>query len=165
MSVLSAPLASSVLMGLGATLVFDLWGLFVKVVFRVKPANICLVGRWIRHMPAGVFRHANIATSPGKRLECAVGWIAHYLIGVSFALVFVAILGEGWIHHPTLFPAVGFGVVTVIAPLFIMQPAMGLGFAASRAPDPTLARLRSLLNHVAFGAGLFVSALLINVVG
>jgi hypothetical protein len=49
----------------------------------------------------------------------------------------------------------------VAAPLFVMQPAMGMGIAASKTPNPATARLRSLVVHAAFGVGLYVSALLL----
>lgn len=150
-------------MGLGATLTFDLWGLFLKLTFQLAPSNICLVGRWLRYMPEGTFRHANIAQTLRRPAECALGWIAHYLIGMAFASTFVALVGAGWLQHPTLAPAVAFGLVTVVAPFFVMQPLMGLGLAASKAPNPTLARVRTLLNHLAFGAGLYWVAWLVKV--
>lgn len=43
-----------------------------------------------------------------------------------------------------------------------MQPSFGLGLASSKAPNPTQARLRSLMSHAVFGAGLYVSALALN---
>lgn len=148
----------ALLIGVGATLTFDLWGLFLKSAFKIAPSNICLVGRWISYMPEGIFRHASIASSPQKTAECAVGWGAHYTIGVTFALAFGAWAGNDWFQHPTLFPAFLFGVVTVLAPFFIMQPAFGLGFAASKTSNPTQARIRSLMNHTAFGVGLYLFA-------
>lgn len=150
----------SILIGIGATLTFDLWGLFLKRAFNTPPSNICLVGRWLRYMPEGTFRHSNIATSPPKRAECTVGWIAHYIIGITFATSFVAMVGRAWLLHPTLIPALAFGIVTVFAPFFIMQPSFGLGFAASKTPNPLQARLRSLMNHAAFGLGLYFFGLL-----
>jgi hypothetical protein len=39
-----------------------------------------------------------------------------------------------------------------------MQPSLGLGVAASRTPNPTQARLKSLVTHIVFGVGLYVSA-------
>lgn len=155
--------ATALIMGLGATLCFDLWGLALKWTLGIPPSNICLVGRWMCGMPKGAFRHANIAASPPLRAECAVGWIAHYLIGITFALAFAALAGHGWLEHPTPLPAVLFGVLTVAAPFCIMQPAFGLGIAASKSPHPAQARLRSLLNHAAFGVGLYLFALLANV--
>ncbi len=155
-------LIKSILIGLGATLMFDLWGLFLKRAFKIAPANICLVGRWLGYMPEGTFTHASINATPPKRAECRIGWIAHYLIGVSFAGAFVIIAGTDWLLYPRLIPAVVFGVVTVLAPFFIMQPAFGFGVAASKAPNPAQARVRSLMNHAAFGVGLYVFAWLIN---
>lgn len=159
---LALPIFSAILIGLGATLTFDLWGQLLKHAFNITPSNICLVGRWLCYMPEGAFKHTTIASSPHKRGECTVGWIAHYLIGITFAIVFVALVGDTWLQHPTLIPALVFGVVTVVAPFAVLQPAFGFGFAASKTPHPAQARVRSLLNHAAFGAGLYLSALLMN---
>jgi hypothetical protein len=109
-------------------------------------------------MPEGTFMHANIANASQKRFECTVGWIAHYVIGAVYALALVALVSGGWLAHPTLLPALLFGVGTVLVPFLLMQPSFGLGIAASRAPNPTQARLRSLMAHTAFGVGLYVSA-------
>jgi hypothetical protein len=55
-------------------------------------------------------------------------------------------------------PALLYGIGTVVFPFFIMQPSLGLGSAASRTPNPTQARLKSLLTHTVFGVGLYVCA-------
>lgn len=153
---------SAVLMGLGATFTFDLWALFLKHAFKITPSNICLVGRWLRYMPEGIIKHSNIGSAPRKSAECTVGWIAHYMIGITFAITFLMFAGSNWLQHPTPIPAIAFGIVTVLAPFFIMQPLFGLGFAASKTPNPAQARLRSLMNHIAFGAGLYFFAWLVN---
>jgi hypothetical protein len=162
MNTLVISLLSAVLIGLGATLTFDLWGLFLKRTFKITPSNICLVGRWLRYMPAGTFTHSNIISTPPKSAECTVGWIAHYLIGITFASAFVALVGSSWLQHPTPLPAIVFGAATVLAPFCLMQPAMGLGFAADRTANPGQARLRSLMNHIAFGVGLYLFGWLVN---
>jgi hypothetical protein len=162
MNNLALALISAIFLGLGATLTFDLCALFLKYAFKITPSNICLVGRWLRYMPERVFTHSNIAATPPKSAECAVGWIAHYLIGCTFAIAFVALVGNNWLQHPALMPAVVFGVVTVLAPFVIMQPSFGLGLAASKTPNPMVARVRSLMNHTAFGVGLYLFGLLAN---
>jgi hypothetical protein len=148
----------AVVVGLGATLFMDVWGAFLTRAFRIPPAHYCLVGRWLCQMPEGTFMHASIAVAPQKRAECAVGWIAHYVIGAVYALVLVAIVSDRWLAQATLFPAMMFGIGSVLVPYLIMQPSFGLGIAASRTPQPTQARLRSLMARTAFGVGLYASA-------
>jgi hypothetical protein len=150
---------AAIAVGVGATLVMDLWNLCLKHAFSISSLNYCLLGRWLRHMPEGTIRHASIAAAPHKSLECTVGWIAHYSIGVVFALVFVALASDDWLARPTVLPAVLYGIATVVFPFFIMQPSFGLGIAASRTPNPSHARLKSLATHTTFGVGLYVCAL------
>jgi hypothetical protein len=149
---------AAVVVGLGATLFMDVLALFLNRVFNIPLANYCLVGRWLRHMPEGTFTHASIAAAPKKSSECTVGWIAHYVIGTVYALVLVAFVSGSWLARPTLFPAMLFGIGSVLVPYLIMQPSFGLGIAASRTPNPTQARLRSLVAHTGFGVGLYVCA-------
>jgi hypothetical protein len=70
----------------------------------------------------------------------------------------VGVGGMAWLSAPTLLPALAVGMVTVIAPLFVMQPAMGAGVASSRTPAPVKNCLRSVVNHAVFGAGLYLAA-------
>ena len=159
MSIEATHILGAIAVGIGATLVMDLWNLFLKRAFSIPSLNYCLLGRWLRHMPAGTFRHASIAAAPRKPLECAVGWVAHYTIGVTLALVFVGLASGDWLARPTVLPALLFGVATVVFPLFVLQPSLGLGVASSRTPNPTRARLKSLATHIVFGVGLYVCAL------
>lgn len=145
-----------ILIGIGATLTFDLWGLFLKYAFKVAPSNFCFVGRWVLYMPNGIFTHSNIGSMPPKKAECTVGWITHYSIGIVFAAMFIALTGKDWLQHPSLISAILFGVITILAPFFIMQPALGSGIAASKTSNPAQARLRSLMNHIVFGFGLYI---------
>ncbi|HET9637053.1 MAG TPA: DUF2938 domain-containing protein [Gemmatimonadaceae bacterium] len=149
----------AIAIGVGATVLMDLWNLFLKRAFGIPSLNYCLLGRWVRHMPDGTFRHASIAKAPAKKFECQVGWLSHYTIGVTLTIVFVAIVSDRWLAQPTLAPALVYGVATVIFPMFVMQPSLGLGIASSRTPNPTRARLKSLATHLIFGIGLYVTAL------
>lgn len=154
-----AHILGGVVVGAGATLVQDLWNLFLKRAFGVPSLDVCLLGRWLCHMPAGTFKHQRIAAAPPKAGECAVGTIAHYTIGVAFAMVLVLFTSGEWLVRPTVSPALLVALVTLVFPLFLMQPALGLGIASSRAPHPARARLKSLMSHVAFGLGLYLCAL------
>src|SRR5688500_7187709 len=96
---------SAVVIGIGATVVMDLWNLFLKRTFGIPSLDYCLLGRWLLHMPSGRFRHASIAAAAQKSSECTVGWVAHYSIGIAFALGFVVLASGGWLCRPTLRPA------------------------------------------------------------
>jgi len=159
MSIEASRILGAIAIGLGATLLMDLWNLFLKRTFGIPSLDYRLLGRWLRHMPGGTLRHASIAAAPGKPFECAVGWIAHYTIGVVFALVFVVLAPGDWLARPTALPALLYGIGTVVFPFFVLQPSFGLGIAASRTPKPAQARMKSLVTHTVFGVGLYVCAL------
>lgn len=154
----------TVVIGTGATLAMDLWNLFLKRVFSIPSLNYCFLGRWFSHMPSGAFRHEKISASEKKPFECAIGRVAHYTIGMALALGFILLASGDWLAHPTLLPALLYGFGTVVFPLFIMQPSLGLGIASSRTPKPTHAKLKSFATHTVFGAGLFISALAMSYV-
>jgi hypothetical protein len=146
-----------VVIGTGATLVMDAWMLFRSRVLRIPAQGYGLVGRWLAGLARGRFRHERIAASPVVRGELLIGWVAHYLIGIAFAGVLLALWGIDWARHPTLAPALIVGVGTALAPFLVMQPGMGAGFFASRTPRPNAARLQTLVTHAVFGLGLYAA--------
>jgi hypothetical protein len=145
-------ISATLVTGIVATLLTDLWALARRRLFGIPLPNYGFVGRWIAHMPRGRFRHESIAAATPARGEGIVGWSAHYLIGIAFAFLLP--------QQPALAPALLVGIATVAAPFFIMQPAMGAGIAAGRAPRPNIARLQSLVTHGIFGLGLYAGALI-----
>ena len=153
-------IGGALFVGIGAALIMDVWNLFLQRTFQIASLNYCLVGRWLSHMPLGTFTHTRIATAAERPAECVVGWTAHFLIGIAFALVPVGLTAGAWLDHPSLIPALLVGIGTVLIPYFVVQPALGLGIASANAPQPTQARLKSLMTHTAFGLGLYLSALL-----
>jgi hypothetical protein len=155
-------IARVAVIGAGATLVLDAWNAALKRFFGIPSLSLGMLGRWFGHFPRGRFIHDSIAAAspiPGERV---IGWIAHYAIGITWAGVLVAIWGLDWARHPTLLPALIVGLGTVVAPFFIMQPAMGNGILASKTPRPNAARVKSLLSHTVYGIGLYLSAWFAN---
>jgi hypothetical protein len=146
-----------VLIGIAGTAVMDAW-LFALGRLGVPTTDWRLVGRWVAHMQQGRFAHASIAQAPAVRLELALGWLTHYTVGIAYALALVAFAGAAWLRHPAVLPALAFGLASVVMPLFVMQPAMGAGFAASKTAAPWRNRLRALANHGVFGLGLYIGA-------
>jgi hypothetical protein len=145
------------LIGIGATMVMDAWLLLLKRL-QVATLDFALLGRWIGHMPRGRWAHESIARAAPVRGERALGWALHYITGVAFAGLPVALFGMAWTRSPSLLQALGVGLGTAVVPLFVMQPALGAGVAASRTAMPLKNCLRSLATHAVFGVGLYLSA-------
>lgn len=146
-----------VLTGVGATMIMDSWSALLKSM-GMPTLNYALVGRWVGYLFHGQLIHDGIGKSSPIQGEARLGWALHYVVGLVFAALLVVIVGEEWLIYPTIMPAVVFGIVTVAFPLFIMQPGMGAGIAASKTATPVSNCLRSLITHTVFGLGLFVAA-------
>lgn len=147
----------AVLIGAGATGLMDLWAAMLRR-FGIPSLNLALLGRWLLHIPQGRFIHDRIAQAQAVRGERLLGWLAHYSIGISFAALLLAIFGVEWAQKPRLGPALIIGVTTVVAPLLILQPALGAGVASWKTPAPLFNSLKSLVTHTVFGLGLYLTA-------
>lgn len=156
-------LSQVVAIGIGATAAMDVWSMLLKRM-GVQTLDFRFVGRWVGHLVRGRFAHASIRQSRPIFGELAWGWLTHYAIGIAFAALLVAVQGFPWIQEPSLLPAIAVGMSTVVAPLFVMQPAMGSGFAASKTATPMTNCLRSLANHTVFGLGLYASATIVALI-
>lgn len=157
---ITQPLLAIVLIGVGATAVLDLW-LTVLKRLGVPTGSFALIGRWVAHMARGKFTHASIGKAEPVHSELAIGWVTHYAVGITFAAVLVALQGSDWVQQPTFLPALLTGLATVALPLFVMQPAMGSGFAASKTPTPLKNCVRSVASHAVFGVGMYFAAIAI----
>ena len=151
-----------VLIGVIATIGMDIWAAVVKHMLRLPTADWAMVGRWFGHMPRGVFVHHPISESAPIPNELVIGWIGHYVTGIVYGLAYLCIVQVLLLTGPSLNSALVFGLITVVAPWFIMQPAMGAGVFATKTPRPGLMRLINLSMHAVFGVSLFVGWLLIQ---
>jgi hypothetical protein len=150
--------------GIGGAALMDAWGLLARRAFNIQGLDYALLGRWIGHIPRGRFFHERIGVAPPVPGERALGWAAHYAIGIGFALPLLLVWGLDWAHSPTILPPMLVGLGTILAPWLVMQPAMGAGIAASRTPNPSAARLRNLATHAVYGIGLYLSAVALSLI-
>jgi hypothetical protein len=151
----------AVALGVGASALMDVWGLVLRRGLGVPTLDYALLGRWLGHMRHGRFTHDRIGASAPVRHERALGWAAHYGIGITFAVLLLVVWGLDWAHSPSLLPPLVVGFGTIVAPWFLMQPAMGAGIAGARTPNPTATRLRNLGTHAVYGFGLYGMALVL----
>ncbi len=152
-----------VFIGIGATAFMDAWLALLKQI-GVQTLDFALIGRWVGHLGRGRFAHASIGKARPIAGERLLGWLTHYAVGIGFAGLLVALQGPAWMWNPTFLPAIALGVCSVVAPFLVMQPAMGAGFAASRTPAPMKNRIRSVANHAVFGLGLYLTAVVIELI-
>ncbi len=161
----SHEMVSTMLIGIGATLITDVWAFALKKIADIPSFNFCLLGRWIGHLRYGRFIHVGVAQATPQPAECFLGWTIHYVIGIVFVLMLVTLFtSPTWLHQPSFLPALWFGIGSVVFPFFMLHPALGMGVAARRTPKPWAARLKSTITHAVFGCGLYVSALLLNLI-
>ncbi len=85
------------------------------------------------------------------KLPAVVGWVAHFMIGVIWAIVFVSVFvgklpGAPWLK----------GVLFSLGPWLLMQimasPMMGMGVFFSSSSAPMMMVVGSLMGHVVYGA-------------
>ena len=148
--------AEILVVGVIATLAMDLWQRLLQTATGRPLGSWALVGRWVAWMPRGVFVHQSIATAPGVRGELAIGWTFHYVVGLVYAAGYIAVLQFGLGAAPSLSSALIYALALLVAPWFIMQPALGQGFFASRAPNPAAVRAINVSVHLIFGLGLYL---------
>lgn len=149
-------LARAALVGVGATAVMDIGAEVIRRTTGVPPLNLDLVGRWVGHMRRGELDHESIVAVEPIKGEHEIGLMAHYAIGAGFALALVVARPE-WLDKPTIAPALTAGLATCAAPWLLMQPAWGMGIAASKVPDPMTARFRTVRAHAIYGLGIWAS--------
>lgn len=130
--------------------------------FGVPAINWAMVGRWVGHVPKGRFVQPDLKQAEAVPGEHAIGWIFHYAIGAGYGLLLVAIWGAGWLQAPGIVPPMIVVLALLVLPFFVMMPGMGMGIAGARTPNPTAARLKSVLGHSVFGLGMYATAVMIG---
>lgn len=146
-------------MGIVATGAMDLWALLLNRLAGQSLPNWGMVGRWVAHMQAGQVFHDAIAEASPVRNELQIGWVFHYAVGIAYGIFLAVFMGTEWLAAPTFWPAWVFSILTVGFGWFLLQPGMGLGWAARNTPNPWKVRLLNLAAHTVFAVGLWLGAL------
>lgn len=144
-----------VVLGIVATIVIDIWATFSNKVLNFPRTNWAMVGRWLGHIPHGQLVHCPISDATEIANENAMGWAFHYFIGILYAIVYGLLVLLVLNDTPSLLFSWGYGLVTILAAWLIMQPCLGLGFCASKAPKPMMVRLQNFTIHTIFGVTLY----------
>ena len=150
-------MAQVIFMGIVATVVIDIWAVILSTIFKLPTTNWSMVGRWCAHLRTGQFIHRPISQLKPVKYEQTIGWLFHYIIGIGYAYLYVMLMVFIFIKDPSLTSAIIYGLVTLIAPWLVLQPALGLGLFARLAEKPNTIRALNLSVHLIFGVALYFS--------
>jgi hypothetical protein len=113
-------------------------------------------------VPKGRIFHDSIATAAPYEHELALGWVSHYAVGILYGIVLALIVPTSWFSEPSFIQPWIVGIVTVGAGWFLLQPGLGIGWAASKTPNPNKVRCLNLVAHTVFALGMYAVALLMR---
>jgi Protein of unknown function (DUF2938) len=148
----------SVIAGIFATVVLDLWQRVLYAASGIPPANWGLIGRWFAHLPRGRLVHRPIADSAAVPGEAAIGWTMHYLVGLAYGFAYLGLLLYGFERPPSLLNGFIFGTVSVVIPWFLLQPCLGIGVMGRLTADPRIPTFNALTSHMLYGVALYGGA-------
>ena len=146
---------------MGANILFDLWQRGLALATAQAAPNWAPIGRWFWHLREGRVFHDDIMRAAPYAHELRLGWIGHYARRHRLRRGLRAPRRPGWLAAPRLLPAWLFALATVGFGWFRLQPGLGLGWAASKAPNPAKVRLLNLVGHTVFGVGLWLTGLIL----
>lgn len=146
------------LLGVVATVVMDLLSTVARAARLVTPLPPVLLGRWVASMIRGHVRHATIEQAAPVGHELVIALLAHYAVGVVFALLYLFAMSLLGVSSRGAGAAMTFGLATCVFPWLLMFPAMGFGLFGVRGPPGTQLFLSSLVSHAAYGAGIWLGA-------
>ncbi len=150
-----------VVAGVFGTLAMDSLNLLFARTGMLSKIDVGMIGRMAVGWARGHFCYGHPSEMKQVAGEMLYGYVTHYTIGVSLALLYVV----GWdllVGGPAS-PAwaLAYGLATTVASYFFVFPSMGLGVFGRRSPEGIRAPLSSLVNHLFYGVGLAVGIALV----
>lgn len=142
--------------GVSGTLVMDVLNQLLSRAGMLMKIDIEMIGRMAAGWLRGRFSYQHpdeIKTVTG---EILLGYITHYAIGISLALVYV--LGWYLLIGGNASPswAIVYGLATTVGAYLLILPGIGLGVFGRLSPEGIRVPLSSLINHLFYGMGIAI---------
>ena len=157
---MSNELLSAVITGITAgvigTLVMDISNYLLSRFRLISKIELSMIGRMAAGWLSRRFFYKNPAEMIQVKNEEILGFVTHYAIGISMAIIFVfgwQLFIDGTI---SAIPAILYGILTTAASWFFVYPSMGLGVCGLKSPEKIKATFSSLANHLFYGIGLAI---------
>ena len=154
-------IVTGVVAGVLGTLVMDSLNHLFSRTGMILKIDVGMIGRMSAGWARGRFRYRHPGEMEPVANELLYGYIAHYTIGVGFAVIYM--LGWDLLVGGPASPvwALVYGFATTVASLFFVYPSMGLGVFGRRSPEGIKAPLSPLANHLFFGVGLAIAVVIV----
>ena len=153
--------AMGVVAGVLGTLAMDSLNLLFARTGMLSKIEVGMIGRMAVGWTRGRFRYGHPSEMEQVANEMLYGYVTHYTIGVGLTVPYVL----GWDlltgGPASALWAIAYGVVTTVAPHFLVLPSMGLGVFGRRSPEGTRLALSSLANHLFYGVGMAIGIALV----
>jgi hypothetical protein len=118
------------------------------------------IGRWFGYLLRGRVTHEDIALAPPLPMELPLAGLGHYMIGAALGVGFLLVVRRASVAGSVLATALVYGAVTSVFAWLLMFPAMGYGWFGLRGPQSARLLRTSVINHLAYGLGLGLWAML-----
>jgi uncharacterized membrane protein YeaQ/YmgE (transglycosylase-associated protein family) len=154
-------IVTGVVAGVLGTLFMDFLNYFFARIGMMSKIDMGMIGRMAAGWAHGRFYYRHPDEIEQVSNEILFGYVAHYAIGVVFAIAYVF----GWhlFVGGTASPvwAIVYGVATTAGSWFFIFPSMGLGALGRRSPEGITSPLSSLTNHLFYGVGMAIGIALV----
>lgn len=147
---------NGILIGIIATLLFDLYQNSLFYAYNINKPKWNLIGRYFYGYINKKYFRKDLENDEIIKNELIIGYIVHYIIGSVFGVIYSLTI-------TFLFPelkltiAIAIGFITVLGNwCFLMPFALNIGFFASKKDENKQIMVQNLLAHFIFGIGLFI---------
>lgn len=148
---------TALITGIAGTIAMDLSNYAFSRVGLILKIDVAMIGRMAAGWAKGRFSYGNPSELKSVTHETLLGYLAHYVIGISLAVVYLAAWELSVDGPPSPYWATLYGFVTTAVSEFYVYPSMGLGVCGRRSPERLKAGLSPVVNHLFFGLGMGVA--------
>ncbi len=140
--------------GIFSCIILDILGYLLEKIGIPEP-SWGIVGRWTYYMiKNGAFFNPTIIEKPEFKYEVLLGWVFHYFISISWAVIYYIIFIKVEIKM-SYFSGLIFGAITTLAPLLIFLPFTGQGIFAKNTDKPIETSIIFLIRHSIYGVAMY----------
>ena len=140
--------------GIFSCIILDILGYLLKKIGIPEP-SWSIVGRWTYYMiKNGALFNPTIIEKPEFKYEVLLGWVFHYFISISWAVIYYIIFIHVGIKM-SYFSGLIFGAITTLAPLLVFLPFTGQGIFAKNTDKPIEISLIFFIRHSIYGVAMY----------